>query len=92
MDVGIPKTMTEELALIGMVQYYSYIWPIKSHMLAPLTEVDSGPKSGKYSWNDAFEESLKQLNHMLSAENLLNYIDWTINSTVHTDAFDKMFG
>ena len=56
MDLGRPKTMTETLEIFGMVQYYIYMWTIRSHMLAPLTEVDSGPKGGNMFWNNALEE------------------------------------
>ena len=59
MDIGIPATNTEAQALIGMVQYYRYIWPIQSHVLAPLTEAASGTKGKKTLWNKALESSLK---------------------------------
>ena len=37
MDLGQPATTTEARALIGMVQYYRYMWPRPSHVIAPLT-------------------------------------------------------
>ena len=47
MDTGRPTTKTEELELIGMVQYYMDMWTRGSHILDPLTEAASGPKGGK---------------------------------------------
>ena len=38
------------------------------------------------------EDSFKELNHMVSAETLLNYPDCTITFTVHTYASDKKLG
>ena len=48
MDTRRPSITTEARALIGMVQYYRYIWYRQSHVLPPLTEAASGPKGRKY--------------------------------------------
>ena len=48
MDIEQPATTTEARELIGMAQYYRYMWPRQSHVLAHLTEAASGPKCGKY--------------------------------------------
>ena len=89
MDFGQTSITIETRALIGMVQYYRYIWPRRSHILAPLTESVSGPKGGNILWNDALESSFKELKCMVSAETLLSYPDWKLPFTVHTDTSDK---
>ena len=38
------------------------------------------------------KEYFKELNHLVSAETLLNYPYWNITFTVHTDAYDKKLG
>ena len=48
-----PSPTTEVQALIGMVHYYRYMWPRRSHALAPPTEAASGPKGRKILSNDA---------------------------------------
>ena len=45
MNLGRPATTTEARAFIGMIQYYRDMCPRRSHILDPLTEADSGPKS-----------------------------------------------
>ena len=45
--IGRPNTTTEARVPIGMVQYYRYMCTRHSHVLAPMTEADSGPKSRK---------------------------------------------
>ena len=65
------------------------MWTRRSHILYPLEEADSRPKGGKILWNDALENSSKELNLMVSAETLLSYTYWTITFTVHTDDSDK---
>ena len=43
-------------------------------------------------WNDALEISSKELGQILSAETLINYIDWTIPFTFHTAVSGKKLG
>ena len=47
-DLGITFTKTELLVLVGMSQYYRYMWHRWYHMLAPLTKVTVVPKGRKY--------------------------------------------
>ena len=89
MDLKRPITTTEARALVFVVQYYRDVCPRRSHILVPLKEVSSGPKDRKILWNDALEDPFKELNCMVSDENLLNYPDWKTPFTVHTDASDK---
>ena len=46
--LGRSSTTTEARWIIGMVQYYRYMCPRRSHVLAPLTEAASCPKGRKY--------------------------------------------
>ena len=72
-----------------MVQYYRDMWPRRYNILYPLKETDRNPKGRKIICNYSLEEYFKELKHMVSAETLLSYPDWTINFRVHTDAYDK---
>ena len=92
MDIGRPYTTTEARALIGMVQYYRYMLPRRSHVLAPLTEASSCPKGRTILWNDALQISFKELNRMVSAETLISYPYWKLPFRVHTYASDKQLG
>ena len=92
MDIERPKTTTNIKSLISMVQYYQDMWKSRSHVIAPLTEASTGPKGSKIKWTEALEHSLTKLKEMVSADTLLNYPDWTIPFTIHTDASDKQLG
>ena len=72
-----------------MVQYYRDMCPMRSRVLAPLTEVDSSPKGRKILWNDALEISFKGLKYMVYADTIISYPDWKLPSKVHTDVSDK---
>ena len=63
--------------------------PRRYHILSPLAEVGSGPKGRTILWNDALENSFKEIKCMVSAETLFSYPDWKIPFTLHTDASDK---
>ena len=92
MDLGRPTTTTEARELVVMVQYYKDMWTRRYHILQPMKEADIIHK-GRYSfWNDALEDSFKELEHMASDENLLSYPDWTITFTVCTNYSDKKLG
>ena len=92
MYVGLPTTTTEARALIGMVQYYRYVWPRQYHIISPLTKEYIGPKGRKIFWHDALEDSFKGLKCMVSAENFLSYPYWKILFTVPTNASIKYLG
>ena len=51
MDLGRPTTTTETQAFISVVHYYMDLWPRRSHILAPLTEIDIGTQGRKMPWN-----------------------------------------
>ena len=68
------------------------MWPRRSHVLSPLTDAASGPKGRNILWNDAFEIYFKELKRMVSAENLLSYLDCKLPFTVHTNTSDKQVG
>ena len=92
MDLRITIPMNEVRALIRLVQYYRYMWPRRSHVLAYLTEVDSVPKGREILWNNYLEVSFRELKHMVYAETLLNYLYWKIMVAVHTYASDNQLG
>ena len=43
-EMDRPTTTTKVRRFIGMVQYYRDLWPRRSHLLTPFTEISSGPK------------------------------------------------
>ena len=66
--------------------------PRRSYILAPLIEVDRGPKDRKIIWNDGLEDSFKEIKHIASTKTLSNHPDCTIPFTIYTYDSDKQFG
>ena len=92
MYIRIPTTTTESQALIVMVHYYRYMCPRRYHILDPLTEASSGPKSIKILWYYALGSYCKKIKRMVSVETLLSYLECKIPFIVHTDVSDKHLG
>ena len=92
MDLGRPTTTAEEQAFIGMIQYYSNMWPMRSNVLDPLIEAAICPKGISILWNGYTEVSFREINHMASEETVLNYPYLTIPLTVHKYTSDKQLG
>ena len=56
-----------------------------------MTEADAGPKGGQIFWNDALEESFKELKFMVYTYNLFNDPDLKMTFNLHTDDYGKQF-
>ena len=65
-DIKIPTTMTEAQTLIGVVQYYMYMWSRCSHKLVSLTEAARVPKYRAILWNYDLEVAFRELKRMVS--------------------------
>ena len=87
-----PKTVTEVRRLIGMVQYYRDLWPKRSDILKPFTDISSGKKSKKIEWTPELELAFKAVKKMVCVETLLTYPDWSKPFDIHTDASDYQLG
>ena len=89
MDMGRPIAMNESQAIITIFQYYRGMCPRRSHESAPLREDSSVTKGIEILRNGDLEVTFQELKRMISAEIILNYPDWEISLTLHTDASDK---
>ena len=87
-----PKIVTEVRRLIGMIQYYRDLWPKRSHILQPFTEISAGKKGKKIQWTPELESAFKAVKKMVCQETLLNYPDWNKPFDIHTDASDYQLG
>mmetsp|Transcript_119887 Transcript_119887/g.346392 ORF Transcript_119887/g.346392 Transcript_119887/m.346392 type:complete len:738 (-) Transcript_119887:6878-9091(-) len=55
MNLAIPKTRKQLRQVIGLINYYRYMWKRRSHLLAPLTALLSTKK--KFEWTKGIEKS-----------------------------------
>jgi Reverse transcriptase (RNA-dependent DNA polymerase) len=58
LDMQAPTNMKQIRAFLGMVGYYRDMWPLRSHILAPLTEL-TGKKA--FVWEDKHQQAFEQM-------------------------------
>lgn len=86
-----PTDQKQVRSFIGAVTYYRDMWPKRSHILAPLTEL-TGPKSKKFIWGPEQEEAFAAMKSLIASETMLYYPDHNIDFHVYTDASDYQLG
>ena len=92
LDMQRPTTKTEVRHFLGMVQYYRDLWPRRSEICAPLTELTRGAKKGSVEWNDRCENAFITMKRLIAKETLLSYPNFNKKFTIHTDASDFQLG
>jgi hypothetical protein len=86
----LPSTNIGELrSFLGMVTYYRDMWPRRSHILAPLTDL-LGTKT--FVWGDAQAKAFTQMKAVIAKDCLLAYPDHNKKFVIETDASDYQLG
>ena len=70
-NVNPPTYQRQVQKFIGVVNYYRYMWPRRSHMLAPLTKLTSIKK--KFKWENVEQDSFNKIKQIVARETLLTY-------------------
>ena len=83
-----PENATEMRTFLGMVTYYRDMWPRRSHILAPFTELSGLPKKAKLKWTDEMDLAFKQMKAVISEAAMMSYPDHNHPFDIYTDASD----
>ena len=68
------------------------MWPRRSHILSPFTEVSGLPKKAKLKWTDEMGVAFKQMKAVIAEDAMMAYPDHNIPFDIYTDASDYQMG
>jgi RNase H-like domain found in reverse transcriptase len=84
-----PMNIKQIRAFLGMVGYYHNMWPLRSHILAPLTEL-TGKKT--LVWEDKHQQAFEQMKALIATDALLAYPNHNKPFNIKTDPSDYQLG
>ena len=86
-----PRNLKQLRAFLGLVTYYRDMWPRRSHILAPLTDLLKHPRT--FLWDPKVHgKAFNQMKAIIQRDTMLMYPDHNKPFHIETDASDFQLG
>ena len=82
-NIKPPTSQKEVQKFIGVIKYYRYVWPRRSHTSAPLTKLM--PIKRKFGYTEVKKDAFDEIKRILARDNLLTYPDFNEIFIILTD-------
>ena len=89
LDMKAPEDLSQLRSFLGLVTYYRDMWPRRSHVLTPLTDL-LGTKL--FVWNEEHQKSFLQMKAIIAKDTLMTYADHNKIFKIETDSSDCQLG
>lgn len=97
LNLAPPKTVKQVRQVLGIIQYYRDLWPRRSEIIAPLTELTSTKGTQKNSnkkveWTNVHQTAFDKMKKEIAKEVLLAYPKFDRPFQIYADASDIQMG
>ena len=87
-----PSNATELRIFLGMVTYYRDMWPRRSHIMAPFTNLAGLPTKAKLDWSEELDLAFERVKAIIVQDMLMSFPNHNIPFDVYTDSSDYQLG
>ena len=92
LNMKAPSNATELRTFLGIITYYRDMWPRRSHILAPFTNLAGLPKKAKLEWTEELDLAFERVKAIIVQDVLMSFPNHNTPFDIFTDSSDYQMG